>query len=161
MKPQKAIPVCTLFGLGNVAIPAMADGFIEDSKVSLQTKNFYLNRDFRDGSGQNKRDEWAQGFILDAKSGFTPGPVGFGIDAIGMLGLKLDSSPDRTGTGLLPVHDDGRAPDEYRQIILTLQASTTRSQRIWLDPTNTANSRMSTRRISSVSWAVCLLLQVN
>lgn len=122
MKPQKAIHVCTLLGLGNIATSAMADGFIEGSKVSLQTKNFYLNRDFRDGSGQNKRDEWAQGFILDAKSGFTPGPVGFGIDAIGMLGLKLDSSPDRTGTGLLPVHDDGKAPDEYSKLGLTAKA---------------------------------------
>lgn len=96
MKAHNAIPVCTLLGIGNLATPALAEGFIEDSKASLQTKNFYLNRDFRDGAGQNKRDEWAQGFMLDAKSGFTPGPVGFGIDAIGMLGLKLDSSPDRT-----------------------------------------------------------------
>lgn len=97
MKPHNAFPVCTLLGLGSLASPAMADGFVEDAKVSLQTKNFYLNRDFRDGTGQNKRDEWAQGFILDAKSGFTPGPVGFGVDALGMLGLKLDSSSDRTG----------------------------------------------------------------
>ncbi|GLH32789.1 cis-aconitate porin Opd [Pseudomonas sp. BR1R-5] len=122
MKPHNAIPVCTLIGLGNIASPALAEGFLEDSKVSLQTKNFYLNRDFRDGTGQNKRDEWAQGFILDAKSGYTPGPLGFGIDAIGMLGLKLDSSPDRTGTGLLPVHDDGRAPDEYSKLGLTAKA---------------------------------------
>lgn len=122
MKAHNVIPICTFLSLGNLATPALADGFLEDSKVSLQTKNFYLNRDFRDGAGQNKRDEWAQGFILDAKSGFTPGPVGFGIDAIGMLGLKLDSSPDRTGTGLLPVHDDGRAPDEYSKLGLTAKA---------------------------------------
>jgi hypothetical protein len=122
MKPYNAIPVCTLLGLGNVSLPALAEGFIDDAKVSLQTKNFYLNRDFRDGSGQNKRGEWAQGFILDAKSGFTPGPVGFGIDALGMLGVKLDSSADRTGTGLLPVHDDGKAPDEYSKLGLTAKA---------------------------------------
>ena len=30
-----------------------------------------------------------------------------------MLGLKLDSGPGRSGTGLLPVGDDGRAPDDY------------------------------------------------
>nr|WP_236692877.1 OprD family porin [Pseudomonas sp. 10-1B] len=111
-----------MLGLGNLASPVSAEGLVEDTKVSLQTKNFYLNRDFRDGAGQTKRDEWAQGFILDAKSGFTPGPVGFGLDAIGMLGLKLDSSPDRTGTGLLPVHDDGRAPDEYSKLGLTAKA---------------------------------------
>ncbi|MEI4523562.1 OprD family porin [Pseudomonas sp. CCNWLW23] len=101
------------------AATAYGDGFIDDSKVTLQTTNFYINRDFRDGAGQSKREEWAHGFILDAKSGYTPGPVGFGVDALGMLGLKLDSSPDRTGTGLLPTHDDGRAADEFSRLGLT------------------------------------------
>ncbi len=38
------------------------------------------------------------------------GTVGFGVDALGMLGVKLDSSLDRTGTGLLPTHDDAAPP---------------------------------------------------
>ena len=33
--------------------------------------------------------------------------------------VKLDSSPDRTGTGLLPTHDDGRAANEYSKLGLT------------------------------------------
>lgn len=98
---------------------AWAEGLLEDSKATFSTRNFYMNRDFRDGSGQNKREEWAQGFILDYKSGYTAGPIGVGIDALGMLGVKLDSSPARTGTGLLPVHDDGRAPDEYSKLGVT------------------------------------------
>ena len=81
----------------------------------------YFNRDFRDGTSaqQSKRDEWAQGFMLNLQSGYTDGTVGFGVDALGMLGVKLDSSPDRTGTGLLPTHDDGRAADEYSKLGLT------------------------------------------
>ncbi len=110
------------------ALPALAEGFFEDSKATLQTRNFYLNRDFRDGTGQNKREEWAQGFTLDLKSGYTPGPLGFGIDALGMLGVKLDSSPERTGTGLLPVHDDGRAPDEYSKLGLTAKLRFSQSE---------------------------------
>lgn len=43
----------------------------------------------------------AQGFILKADSGYTEGPVQFGLSFIGMTGFQLDSSPDRTGTGLL------------------------------------------------------------
>jgi hypothetical protein len=95
--------------------------FIEDSSASLETRNMYFNRDFRDGTSaqQSKRDEWAQGFVLRVESGYTAGTVGFGLDAIGMLGLKLDSSPDRTGTGLLPTHDDGRATGEYSKGGLT------------------------------------------
>ena len=69
---------------------AQAD-FIEDSSATLQTQNIYLNRDFREGSGQSKREEWAQGFLLNIESGFTEGTVGFGLDAMGMLGVKLDS----------------------------------------------------------------------
>lgn len=57
--------------------------------------------------------------MLNIESGSTDGVVGFGIDALGMLGIKLDSSPDRTGSGLLPTHDDGRAADEYSKLGLT------------------------------------------
>ncbi|MGE8059519.1 OprD family porin [Pseudomonas sp. NPDC089547] len=98
---------------------ASAEGFIDEGKLTFQTTNFYVNRYFRDGAGQNKREEWAQGFTLDARSGYTAGTIGFGLDALAMLGVKLDSSPDRTGTGLLPTHDDGRAADEFSRLGLT------------------------------------------
>ncbi len=107
---------------------AQAADFLGDAKVALELRNFYMNRDFRDGSGQSKRDEWAQGFILRAQSGYTPGFVGFGLDAIAMVGLKLDSSPDRTGTGLLPIHDDGRAPDEYSKAGLTAKMRVSKTE---------------------------------
>jgi hypothetical protein len=93
--------------------------FFADSKADLELRNFYFNGDYRQsGARQSKREEWAQGFILNYESGFTGGPVGFGIDALGMLGLKLDSGPDRQNTGLLPVGDE-RAPDDYSKLGLT------------------------------------------
>ncbi|WP_421682863.1 OprD family porin [Stutzerimonas urumqiensis] len=98
--------------------PLSQAAFLEDSQATLEARNIYLNRDFREGDGQSKRDEWAQGFILNIESGYTEGTVGFGLDALGMLGLKLDSSPDRTGTGLLPT-DGERAADEYSKLGLT------------------------------------------
>ncbi|MFF7063793.1 OprD family outer membrane porin [Pseudomonas sp. NPDC008258] len=107
---------------------ANAEGFFEDSKANLQLQNFYFNRDFRDGNGQSKRAEWAQGFIFDFRSGYTPGTVGFGLDALGMLGVKLDSSRDRAGSGLLPVHDDGRAADEYSRVGLTAKVRVSASE---------------------------------
>ncbi|CDF82765.1 outer membrane porin, OprD family [Pseudomonas knackmussii B13] len=114
--------------LGGLAGEANASGFIEDSSLKLQAQNIYFNRDFRDGAGQSKREEWAQGFILDYQSGYTDGTVGVGLDALGMLGLKLDSSPDRTGTGLLPTHDDGRAADEYSKLGLTAKFKVSKSE---------------------------------
>ncbi|WP_439331775.1 OprD family outer membrane porin, partial [Pseudomonas viridiflava] len=45
-----------------VSTPAAAD-FISDSKATLDTRNFYMNRDFRQsGAAQSKAEEWAQGF---------------------------------------------------------------------------------------------------
>lgn len=118
--PRRSLSAALLAASGLLLTPlAQASSFTEDSSAKLSTSNIYFNRDFREGTGQSKREEWAQGFILDLKSGYTDGPLGFGLDAKAMLGIKLDSSPDRTGTGLLPTHDDGRAADEYSKLGLT------------------------------------------
>ncbi|MCE5364918.1 OprD family porin [Pseudomonas anguilliseptica] len=101
--------------------PAAHADFVADSKASLTTSNIYLNRDFREGTGtqQNKREEWGQGFWLDVQSGYTEGTVGFGLDALGLVGVKLDSGGGRTGTDLLPVQDDGGTPDQFGRLGLT------------------------------------------
>lgn len=108
-----------------LAATAAEGGFFADSTATLQARNYYFSRDFSDIVGANKQSkaqEWGQGFILTYKSGYTPGPIGFGLDALGTLGLKLDSSPDRTNTGLLPVKGDGSAPDDYSRLGLTFKA---------------------------------------
>ncbi|MGY3285838.1 MULTISPECIES: OprD family porin [Pseudomonas] len=101
---------------------AGATGFIDDSKLKLQMRNVYFNENFRDEQGmspraaataKSERTEWAQGFLLDYQSGYTPGTLGVGLDALGLLGVRLDSGRGRSGTGLLPVHDDGRAADAF------------------------------------------------
>ncbi|MEE4124390.1 OprD family porin [Pseudomonas viridiflava] len=109
----------------SVAPWVSADGFIEDSKLKLQLRNVYFNENFRDEHGlstraaltaKSERTEWAQGLLLDYQSGFTQGVLGFGVDASGLLGIKLDSGKGRSGTGLLPVHSDGRAADEFSSL---------------------------------------------
>ncbi|OAI92661.1 OprD family porin [Pseudomonas putida] len=105
--------------------------FFKDSTATLTTRNYYFSRDFSDIVGanrQSKAEEWAQGFILSFKSGYTPGTVGFGVDAIGLLGVKLDSSPDRANTGLLPVQEDGEAADNYSRLGLTLKARLSKTE---------------------------------
>ena len=83
--------------VGVIAQQAGAAGFIEDSKATLGLRNFYINTDNRDGTGPNKNEEWGQGFDLRFISGYTQGTVQFGVDAIGLYGLRLDSSPDKSG----------------------------------------------------------------
>ena len=95
-------------------VMAQEQGFFEDSTTDLLLRNYYFNRDFRDpGAPKSNVNEWAQGFILKFNSGYTPGVVGFGVDAIAMLGVKLDSSRPASGSELLPVHADGRAADNF------------------------------------------------
>jgi hypothetical protein len=116
--------LCHILCGGAVVIatnPASA-AFIEDSKAAVELRNFYMNRDFRSGDGQSKAEEWAQGFILKMESGYTEGPVGFGLDAIGLLGVKLDSGSGRGGTGLLPRSASGEPADDYGTAGLTAKA---------------------------------------
>ncbi|MCB2792099.1 OprD family porin, partial [Listeria monocytogenes] len=49
--------------LAGDSVPALAEGFLEDSRASLALRNFYMNRDFRYGAGRAKSEEWAQGFL--------------------------------------------------------------------------------------------------
>ncbi|SDH92803.1 outer membrane porin, OprD family [Pseudomonas delhiensis] len=108
----------------SIVVPAVAHAdFISDSKANVELRNFYFNRDFRSSTQaqQSKQEEWGQGFILKFESGYTDGTIGVGVDGIAALGLKLDSSADRTGTGLLPKTADGDAPDDFSKGGATLK----------------------------------------
>ncbi|QPG65824.1 OprD family porin [Pseudomonas sp. BIGb0427] len=107
------------------ALPALAaeGGFVEDAKASLNLRNFYINRNFVDPANpQGKGEEWTQSFILDARSGFTQGLVGFGVDVLGLYSVKLDGGKGTAGTHLLPVHDDGRPADDFGRLGVALKA---------------------------------------
>ncbi|WDY59569.1 OprD family porin [Pseudomonas sp. PSKL.D1] len=69
---------------------ANAAGFIEDSSARLDLRNFYYNHDYRDVDKESVR-EWGQAFVLNVQSGYTPGTLGVGVDAIATLGVKLDA----------------------------------------------------------------------
>ena len=92
-----------------------AQGFMESSALNVLNRNFFLQSDYRSPSPANKnyKQEWAQGFIASFASGFTPGTVGFGVDAHGFLGVKLDGGKGHSGTGLLPLDSQGRSDSNY------------------------------------------------
>ena len=120
-----------------VAFPSVGlaaeNGFVEGSSATLTVRNYYFSRDFRDvpSTAQSKQEEWGQGFILNFKSGYTPGTVGFGVDAIGLLGIKLDGSADRAGgkgTGLMPRQDDGEPADEFSRLGAALKVKVSKTE---------------------------------
>lgn len=121
---MKYSPLARSISLGTLAVAlslpiAAQAAFIEDSKASLELRNFYMNRDFRDApsTSQSKAEEWAQGFLLKYESGFTEGTVGVGVDAYGFTGFKLDSGGGTAGTGLLlPKNNKGDVPSSYGEL---------------------------------------------
>ena len=121
--------------VGVLAQQASAAGFIEDSKATLGLRNFYINTDNRDGSGANKNEEWGQGFDLRFISGYTQGTVGFGIDAIGLLGVRLDSGGGTNGASnnsyggtVFPSESNGEAVDNFSSLGLTAKAKISQTE---------------------------------
>ena len=132
--------------LGAIAQQAGAAGFIEDSKATLGLRNFYINTDNRDDAtkaagAQNKSEEWGQAFDLRFISGYTQGTVGFGLDAIGLLGVRLDSGGGTNGatapsTGnagsyggtVFPSKSNGEAVDNYSSLGLTAKAKISQTE---------------------------------
>ena len=131
--------------VGLLAQQAGAAGFIEDSKATLKLRNFYINTDNRDSEAnsaankkagvQNKLEEWGQGFQLDYTSGFTQGTVGFGVDAIALLGVRLDSgggtngrSGNSYGGTVFPSKSNGDAVNEYSSLGLTAKAKISQTE---------------------------------
>lgn len=131
MKIRASVSVCnhsTLFFMlpllsTAIGVQAADTGFVESSTAALTLRNFYINRNFvSDSATQGKAEEWSQAFILNYKSGFTQGPVGFGVDALGMYAVKLDGGRGTRGTQLLPVHDDGRPADDFGRLAIAGKA---------------------------------------
>lgn len=123
--------------VGVLAQQAGAAGFIEDSKASITARNFYINSDNRDGTANpSKQEEWGQGFIFNFASGYTQGTVGFGVDAIGLYGVKLDSgkgthyNANSAGKGglVFPSDSDGRAVDDFSSLGLTAKVKVSKTE---------------------------------
>ena len=80
-----------------VSDQAEAKGFVEDSTLNLLVRNYYFNRDNKDG-GRDVKD-WTQGLWGTYNSGYTQGTVGVGVDAFGYLAIKLDGGDGTSGSG--------------------------------------------------------------
>ncbi|MDF2075457.1 OprD family porin [Ectopseudomonas mendocina] len=107
-----------------------AAGFVEDAKVTLGLRNYYFNRNFlnQTQNGQGHAEGWTQSFILDARSGYTEGTVGFGLDVLGLYSVKLDGGRGTTGSQLTPVHDDGRQADDFGRTAVAAKAKISKTE---------------------------------
>lgn len=88
-----------------VSDQAEAKGFVDGSKLDLLLRNYYFNRDNKNGANDQK--DWTQGILGNFSSGYTQGTVGVGIDAFGYLAIKLDGGDGTGGTGNMSRDADG------------------------------------------------------
>jgi hypothetical protein len=114
--------------VGVLAQQAGAAGFIEDSKLSVSSRTMYFNNDNREGGADQK--ETAEGLKFDYLSGFTPGTIGFGIDAQAMVGIHLDGGkghhPDNNTFS--PSDSDGSAVDEWTRGAANVKARISKTE---------------------------------
>ncbi|MFI8610721.1 OprD family porin [Pseudomonas sp. NPDC077649] len=99
--------------LAHASSQAQSNGFVEDASLDLLLRNAYFNRDYKDRTNDAK--SWGQGFIATFESGFTQGTVGVGVDAFGLLGVKLDSGRGRNYRAFFDTDSEGRPVDELSQ----------------------------------------------
>ena len=127
VKPH-ALAAAVALGLAIPSTPVIAMSLTDDATATLQLRNLYFNRDFKDPGAQSKAEEWAQGFIFRGKTGYTHGDQGLGLDVHAALGVKLDSADDRAGTLLLPNGFGDEGPDHYSHILFTGKAKVSKSE---------------------------------
>jgi hypothetical protein len=126
-----AFPGLIALVLAGATLPVAAEeaGFFEGAKANLNLRNFYINRNFTNPTkAQGKAEEWTQSFILDAKSGFTQGTVGFGMDVLGLYSVKLDGGKGTGGTQLLPLDHDGRPADNFGRTNVAFKAKLSQTE---------------------------------
>ncbi|WP_371356273.1 OprD family porin [Pseudomonas chlororaphis] len=110
---------------------AEAKGFIEDSNASLLLRSYYYNSDRK--SESRDRKDWTQAFTATYSSGFTQGTVGFGVEAFGNWGIRLDGGAGTSGTGNLPVREDGSPESEYGRAGGALKLRLSKTELRWGD----------------------------
>jgi imipenem/basic amino acid-specific outer membrane pore len=79
-----------------VSDQAEAKGFVEGSTLDLKVRNYYFNRDNKNGNADLR--DWTQGFWGNFSSGYTQGTVGVGVEAFGYFGVKLWGPDEYSGS---------------------------------------------------------------
>jgi len=95
-------------------------GFVEDADLSLLLRTTYFNRDYKDGAPD--RRSLGQGFITKFESGFTQGTIGVGVDAWGILGVRLDGGRGVNYTAMFELDSEGRPERDLSQAGAAIKA---------------------------------------
>ncbi|WP_082818110.1 OprD family outer membrane porin [Variovorax boronicumulans] len=121
---MKRVCGAALAMLGTSTLAAEGGGFVEDTRWHVLQRSVYEHRSYlhgdRSNGGRNATlpkarrsdyaQEWGYGVMGTVASGFTPGWIGFGVDAHASLARSLDGDDLRVGKiRMLPVDGAGYA----------------------------------------------------
>jgi hypothetical protein len=110
MRTLSRIKWMGLMGVGLLPTVAHAD-YVDDSHLTLDMKNFFLDRNFtKNAAPVPDAGSWSQGFDLQFTSGYTEGPLQFGLDVNAQYALTLAGHND---DGSLPIKADGDPAHDY------------------------------------------------
>lgn len=112
-----------------LATQAEAPGFIDGSHLGLNLRHYYANQHTRrstylvikkaDGLERTRiRETWVQTAMLNYSSGYTQGPIGFGIDASLFSAINLERGHGRIANGgdRVLVDSDGDAVPTWSRL---------------------------------------------
>ncbi|MFW1754457.1 OprD family outer membrane porin [Acinetobacter wanghuae] len=89
-----------------------AKGFVEDAEGSVLFRTGYISRDKKNVAPDDDTSSAAQSAIVELKSGFTKGVVGFGVNVVGDASFKLGENK-HAGNGMIPQYDDTKAAYDH------------------------------------------------
>lgn len=119
-KGALALAICLACPVASFASEqSESKGLWDDSQWNAHARSLYFSRDFKSShhTGQSKRMAWGLGLSTIFESGFTEGTVGFGFDAWGLQGIKLDGGRGHSAASMdvTPVGDSGRSAKDWSQ----------------------------------------------
>jgi hypothetical protein len=126
---SRQFPIVLLMAIGPLLPLTASADLIADSKLNLGLRTLYFNNDFRDNTtGPSRTEELAQGIKLDFQSGYTDGPIGIGVDALGLIGVTLDSGRGRHRSSTMIPSDGDRPADEWSRLGLTFKMKASKTE---------------------------------
>ncbi|MDT3749818.1 MULTISPECIES: OprD family outer membrane porin [Pseudomonas] len=130
---QVVVGLSAVFILTPMIAEAKEAGFIEDSSLTLNTRQWYSHEiaskdtyyHAQTSEGRRPvrdRTAWLEGFKLDYVSGFTQGMVGFGLDLSLYSAMALERGKLATagGSNRLLVDKDGNVVDDWSKLGIAL-----------------------------------------
>lgn len=110
-----------MFFISTCSLSVTYADFFKDQKLSVDLRNFYIEREFKDVETENI-GSWSQAFMGRYESGYTNTPIQLGVDASAQYALRLNNhNVSRADTIILYDLDTGRQDRDYAKFGATLK----------------------------------------